>query len=82
MTRSSSLQVCHYSHHVRCRHNQFYHLTGRAEDVQIAADEIREAAEHFTIIRAQRSRIGALQSPLAPNEGEPGTVTVKVIMFI
>ena len=30
------------------------------------------------MIRAQRSRIGALQSPLAPSEGEPGTVTVNV----
>ena len=47
----------------------------------IAAAEIREAAEHFTMIRAQRSRIGALQSPLAPSEGEPGTVTVKVYII-
>ena len=52
--------------------------SGRWEDVQIAAGEIREAADHFTQLRAERSRIGALQSPLAPSEGEPGTVTVKV----
>ena len=52
--------------------------SGRWDDVQIAAAEIREAAHHFTQLRAERSRIGALQSPLAPSEGEPGTVTVKV----
>ena len=44
----------------------------------MAAAEIREAAQHFTQLRAERSRIGCLQSPLAPSEGEPGTVTVKV----
>ena len=54
------------------------HHLGRWDDVQIAAAEIREAAHHFTQLRAERSRIGALQSPLAPSESEPGTVTVKV----
>ena len=53
-------------------------ISGRWSDVQTAAAEIREAAHHFTQLRAERSRIGALQSPLAPSEGEPGTITVKV----
>lgn len=58
--------------------NPQFVITGRWSDVQTAASEIREAAAHFTQLRAERSRIGALQSPLAPSEGEPGTVTVKV----
>jgi len=58
--------------------NPQFVITGRWSDVQTATTEIREAAQHFTQLRAERSRIGALQSPLAPSEGEPGTVTVKV----
>jgi len=53
-------------------------ITGRAEDVAIAAAEIREAAEHFTVIRAQRSRVGSMVAAHGALGAEHGTVTVKV----
>jgi len=53
-------------------------ITGRAEDVAIAAAEIREAAEHFTVIRAQRSRVGSMVAAHGALGSEHGTVTVKV----
>lgn len=52
-------------------------ITGRSEDVSIAALEIREAAEHFTLIRAQRSRVGSMIGQ-GSDHSEHGTVTVKV----
>ena len=52
--------------------------SGRAEDVAIAAAEIREAAEHFTVIRAQRSRVGSMVAAHGALGAEHGTVTVKV----
>ena len=53
-------------------------LSGRAEDVAIAAAEIREAAEHFTVIRAQRTRVGSMVAAHGVLGSEHGTVTVKV----
>ena len=49
-------------------------VTGRKEDVGMAKREILSAAEHFSLIRASRNKVGPLSSVGAP--GLPGAPTL------
>ncbi|KAK1806311.1 hypothetical protein P4O66_000185 [Electrophorus voltai] len=53
-------------------------VTGRKEDVAMAKREILSAAEHFSLIRASRSKASALPLPLCGALSLPGQTTIQV----
>ncbi|XP_033053484.1 RNA-binding protein MEX3D [Trachypithecus francoisi] len=53
-------------------------VTGRKEDVEMAKREILSAAEHFSIIRATRSKAGGLPGAAQGPPNLPGQTTIQV----
>uniref|UniRef100_A0A2K5ERC4 K Homology domain-containing protein n=1 Tax=Aotus nancymaae TaxID=37293 RepID=A0A2K5ERC4_AOTNA len=53
-------------------------VTGRKEDVEMAKREILSAAEHFSIIRATRSKAGGLPGTAQGPPNLPGQTTIQV----
>ncbi|KAL0979820.1 hypothetical protein UPYG_G00190160 [Umbra pygmaea] len=54
-------------------------VTGRKEDVAMAKQEILSAAEHFSLIRASRNKIGSLAAAgLSGAPSLPGQTTIQV----
>lgn len=53
-------------------------VTGRKEDVGMAKREILSAAEHFSVIRATRSKAGGLAGPAQGPPNLPGQTTIQV----
>ncbi|XP_041524674.1 RNA-binding protein MEX3D isoform X1 [Microtus oregoni] len=53
-------------------------VTGRKEDVEMAKREILSAAEHFSLIRATRSKAGGLSGATPGPPNLPGQTTIQV----
>ncbi|GAB5567474.1 RNA-binding protein MEX3D [Prionailurus iriomotensis] len=53
-------------------------VTGRKEDVEMAKREILSAAEHFSVIRATRSKAGGLPGAAQGPPHLPGQTTIQV----
>ncbi|XP_070271789.1 RNA-binding protein MEX3D [Myotis yumanensis] len=53
-------------------------VTGRQEDVEMAKREILSAAEHFSVIRATRSKAGGLPGTAQGPPNLPGQTTIQV----
>ncbi|XP_047566256.1 RNA-binding protein MEX3D [Lutra lutra] len=53
-------------------------VTGRKEDVEMAKREILSAAEHFSVIRATRSKAGGLPGTAQGPPNLPGQTTIQV----
>ncbi|KAI5930895.1 RNA-binding protein MEX3D [Manis javanica] len=53
-------------------------VTGRKEDVEMAKREILSAAEHFSVIRATRSKAGGLPGATQGPPNLPGQTTIQV----
>ncbi|EFB16948.1 hypothetical protein PANDA_012755, partial [Ailuropoda melanoleuca] len=53
-------------------------VTGRKEDVEMAKREILSAAEHFSVIRATRSKAGGLPGAAQGPPNLPGQTTIQV----
>ncbi|XP_054443241.1 RNA-binding protein MEX3D [Pteronotus mesoamericanus] len=53
-------------------------VTGRQEDVEMAKREILSAAEHFSVIRATRSKAGGLPGTGQGPPNLPGQTTIQV----
>ncbi|XP_008588843.1 PREDICTED: RNA-binding protein MEX3D [Galeopterus variegatus] len=53
-------------------------VTGRKEDVEMAKREILSAAEHFSLIRATRSKAGGLPGATQGPPNLPGQTTIQV----
>ncbi|KAM4888218.1 RNA-binding protein MEX3D [Thomomys bottae] len=53
-------------------------VTGRKEDVEMAKREILSAAEHFSLIRATRSKAGGLPGAAPGPPNLPGQTTIQV----
>ncbi|KAM5238833.1 RNA-binding protein MEX3D [Ctenodactylus gundi] len=53
-------------------------VTGRKEDVEMAKREILSAAEHFSMIRATRSKAGGLPGAVPGPPNLPGQTTIQV----
>ncbi|XP_069914608.1 RNA-binding protein MEX3D [Oryctolagus cuniculus] len=53
-------------------------VTGRKEDVDMAKREILSAAEHFSLIRATRSKAGGLPGAAPGPPNLPGQTTIQV----
>ncbi|XP_014651453.1 PREDICTED: RNA-binding protein MEX3D [Ceratotherium simum simum] len=53
-------------------------VTGRKEDVEMAKREILSAAEHFSVIRATRSKAGGLPGSAQGPPNLPGQTTIQV----
>ncbi|XP_006898054.1 PREDICTED: RNA-binding protein MEX3D [Elephantulus edwardii] len=53
-------------------------VTGRKEDVELAKREILSAAEHFSVIRATRSKAAGLPGPAQGPPNLPGQTTIQV----
>ncbi|XP_062968866.1 RNA-binding protein MEX3D [Cynocephalus volans] len=53
-------------------------VTGRKEDVEMAKREILSAAEHFSLIRATRSKAGGLPGAAQGPPNLPGQTTIQV----
>ncbi|XP_077888976.1 RNA-binding protein MEX3D [Ictidomys tridecemlineatus] len=53
-------------------------VTGRKEDVEMAKREILSAAEHFSMIRATRSKAGGLPGTAPGPPNLPGQTTIQV----
>uniref|UniRef100_A0A8C0W3W5 RING-type domain-containing protein n=1 Tax=Castor canadensis TaxID=51338 RepID=A0A8C0W3W5_CASCN len=53
-------------------------VTGRKEDVEMAKREILSAAEHFSMIRATRSKAGGLPGAALGPPNLPGQTTIQV----
>ncbi|XP_075854249.1 RNA-binding protein MEX3D [Microcebus murinus] len=53
-------------------------VTGRKEDVEMAKREILSAAEHFSMIRATRSKAGGLPGAAQGPPNLPGQTTIQV----
>ncbi|CAK6445695.1 unnamed protein product [Pipistrellus nathusii] len=53
-------------------------VTGRQEDVEMAKREILSAAEHFSVIRATRSKAGGLPGSAQGPPNLPGQTTIQV----
>uniref|UniRef100_A0A8C6WC90 Mex3 RNA binding family member D n=1 Tax=Nannospalax galili TaxID=1026970 RepID=A0A8C6WC90_NANGA len=53
-------------------------VTGRKEDVEMAKREILSAAEHFSLIRATRSKAGGLAGATPGPPNLPGQTTIQV----
>lgn len=53
-------------------------VTGRKEDVEMAKREILSAAEHFSVIRATRSKAGGLPGTTQGPPNLPGQTTIQV----
>uniref|UniRef100_A0A8C5LMG3 Mex3 RNA binding family member D n=1 Tax=Jaculus jaculus TaxID=51337 RepID=A0A8C5LMG3_JACJA len=53
-------------------------VTGRKEDVEMAKREILSAAEHFSLIRATRSKAGGMSGTAPGPPNLPGQTTIQV----
>ncbi|XP_015982174.2 RNA-binding protein MEX3D [Rousettus aegyptiacus] len=53
-------------------------VTGRKEDVEMAKREILSAAEHFSVIRATRTKAGGLPGAAQGPPNLPGQTTIQV----
>ncbi|KAJ8386511.1 hypothetical protein AAFF_G00169810 [Aldrovandia affinis] len=53
-------------------------ITGRKEDVALARREIISAAEHFSMLRASRNKLGASFNGGSPPAPLPGQTTIQV----